>query len=154
MKVLTLHQPWATLLVLGIKTVETRSWQTHYRGKVLIHSSKKPIDYVGMKRNNPAMLAMINDLLLSQRFPLGCIVGSVNIRYVIDSQKWLAESEAMGFDEAVKRESILGDLSPNRFAWSVDEPVIFVKPIPCKGALNLWNLPEELELNLQGLLKL
>lgn len=38
MKVLTLHQPWATLIAAGIKTIETRSWSTRYRGPLAIHA--------------------------------------------------------------------------------------------------------------------
>ena len=38
MKVLTLKQPWATLVAEGVKIYEFRSWKTKYRGKVLIHA--------------------------------------------------------------------------------------------------------------------
>lgn len=42
-KVFTLHQPWASLVALGVKTIETRSWSTKYRGPLAIHSAaKKP----------------------------------------------------------------------------------------------------------------
>ena len=37
-KVLTLKQPWATLVAEGIKKYEFRSWKINYRGKVLIHA--------------------------------------------------------------------------------------------------------------------
>ncbi len=39
MEYLSLHQPWATLLLLGAKRYETRSWRTDYRGPLLIHTS-------------------------------------------------------------------------------------------------------------------
>ena len=38
MKVITLKQPWATLIAEGIKKYEFRSWKTNYRGKILIHA--------------------------------------------------------------------------------------------------------------------
>ena len=38
MKVLTLKQPWATLVAEGIKKYEFRTWKTNYRGKILIHA--------------------------------------------------------------------------------------------------------------------
>lgn len=45
MKALTLHQPWASLIALGVKTVETRSWSTRYRGPLAIHAgAKRPVD--------------------------------------------------------------------------------------------------------------
>ncbi len=40
MKALSLLQPWATLVVIGVKQIETRSWSTAYRGPLLIHASK------------------------------------------------------------------------------------------------------------------
>ena len=43
MKVLSLTEPYATLIKKGIKTIDTRSWKTSYRGKLLIHASSTPI---------------------------------------------------------------------------------------------------------------
>ena len=40
MKIITLRQPWATLVAEGIKKYEFRSWKTNYRGKILIHAGK------------------------------------------------------------------------------------------------------------------
>jgi hypothetical protein len=41
MKALTLWQPWASLIALGAKTIETRSWSTKYRGPLAIHAAKR-----------------------------------------------------------------------------------------------------------------
>ena len=41
MKALTLYQPYASLIAVGAKTIETRSWGTSYRGGLLIHAGKK-----------------------------------------------------------------------------------------------------------------
>lgn len=41
MQVITIRQPWATLIALGEKEYETRSWQTKYRGKLAIHAGKQ-----------------------------------------------------------------------------------------------------------------
>jgi hypothetical protein len=40
MKALSLQQPWAWLMVNGLKNVENRRWQTRFRGPVLVHASK------------------------------------------------------------------------------------------------------------------
>jgi len=42
MKAISLHQPWATWIAEGKKTIETRTWPTRYRGPLLICSSKSP----------------------------------------------------------------------------------------------------------------
>ena len=39
MKVISVLQPWASLIVMGAKKIETRSWQTKYTGELLIHAS-------------------------------------------------------------------------------------------------------------------
>lgn len=70
MKVLTLKQPWATLVAEGIKKYEFRSWRTKYRGKLLIHAGsgidKKEMD----KYKN-----------LNMPFPSKKIIAEKNIAY-------------------------------------------------------------------------
>ena len=69
MKVLTIKQPWATLIMQGDKRFEFRSWQTKYRGDLLIHAGKG-IDKDAMKR-----LAKY----LPDEIPLGKILGKVTL---------------------------------------------------------------------------
>lgn len=44
MKALTIWQPWASLIAIGVKTVETRGWSTEYRGRLAIHAAGRPMD--------------------------------------------------------------------------------------------------------------
>lgn len=48
MKAISIRQPWAQLIVLGIKDIENRSWRTKYRGKVIVHASLK-VDWKAVK---------------------------------------------------------------------------------------------------------
>ena len=41
MKALSVKEPWASLIRSGKKTIETRTWNTNYRGKLLICTSQK-----------------------------------------------------------------------------------------------------------------
>lgn len=41
MKALSIRQPWALLIVQGIKDIENRGWSTAYRGDLLIHASRQ-----------------------------------------------------------------------------------------------------------------
>jgi hypothetical protein len=41
MKILSIRQPWASLIATGAKDVENRTWPTRYRGPVLIHASQR-----------------------------------------------------------------------------------------------------------------
>jgi hypothetical protein len=45
MKTLSVRQPYASLICGGIKKIENRSWDTPYRGKLLIHASGRPLAY-------------------------------------------------------------------------------------------------------------
>jgi hypothetical protein len=42
MKAISLSQPWASAIALDLKSIETRSWQTKYRGRIAIHASARP----------------------------------------------------------------------------------------------------------------
>lgn len=42
MKALSIKDPWASLILKGEKTIETRTWKTKYRGRLLLCCSKKP----------------------------------------------------------------------------------------------------------------
>ena len=71
MKVLSLTEPYATLIKMGIKTIETRSWKTNYRGELYIHASstKIPKEY----RNNLELMALVS----KEELNYGNIIGSV-----------------------------------------------------------------------------
>ena len=45
MKTLSLWQPFAQAISLGIKKHETRGWKTDYRGPLAIHAAKKIFSY-------------------------------------------------------------------------------------------------------------
>jgi hypothetical protein len=49
MKTLSIRQPYATLVCKGIKNVENRTWNTKYRGKLLIHASGKSLAWPELK---------------------------------------------------------------------------------------------------------
>ena len=69
MKVLTIKQPWATLIIQGDKRFEFRSWKTKYRGELLIHAGKG-IDKEAVKRL---------EKYLPKELPIGKILGKVTL---------------------------------------------------------------------------
>ena len=60
MKVLTLFQPWATLVILGEKKIETRSWKTNYRGEIAIHAGKK---WIKVYLKNPIIQIYLKNII-------------------------------------------------------------------------------------------
>ena len=41
MRAISLWQPWATAIAVGVKQIETRHWKTDYRGPIAIHAAKR-----------------------------------------------------------------------------------------------------------------
>ncbi len=152
MKALSLLQPWASLVVLGHKKIETRSWNTKYRGELLIHAS------AGKKENQRTTYLDFQQQFFNlelPRFkdlPFGAIIGKVNL---IDTFK-IEEAETIinhnedlfgisditdndAWIKAVEQEKAFGDYSEGRYGWLFSEPVIFNPPVPAKGSLSIWN---------------
>ena len=123
MKVLTIKQPWATLIKQGDKRFEFRSWQTKYRGDLLIHAGKG-IDKEAMKR----LVKYLPD-----EIPLGKILGKVTL---VDCIRMCPE-----FKEILLKENsdiyTKSSFSEN-FAWQVEDVQVFGEPIEAKGHLSLW----------------
>lgn len=123
MKVLTIKQPWATLIMQGDKSFEFRSWQTKYRGDLLIHAGKG-IDKEAMKR-----LAKY----LPEEIPLGKILGKVTL---VDCIRMCPEFKEM----LLKENSDIYTKSSfsENFGWQVENVQVFDEPIEAKGHLSLW----------------
>lgn len=78
MRALSIRQPWAWLIAHGFKDVENRPWNTHYRGRFLIHAAKT----LPGKREMADIRAMIRlefHIELPHDFELGGIVGEAEI---------------------------------------------------------------------------
>src|SRR5665647_3908800 len=83
MKVITIWQPYATLLITDIKKYETRSWKTKHRGLIGIHAAKKPIKDVAKLLPEDVQRA-INAIVLKHKekkmtFKLGAIIGTAEL---------------------------------------------------------------------------
>ncbi len=72
MKVITLKQPWATLVAEGLKKYEFRSWKFNYRGEILIHAGKG-IDKEAMKKFEHLNLNYPHSKIIAKVKILDCI---------------------------------------------------------------------------------
>lgn len=63
MKAITIKEPWADMIAYGDKTIETRTWNTAYRGPLLICSSKTPHTDNSGKALAIAILAAVRPML-------------------------------------------------------------------------------------------
>ena len=127
MKALTLTQPWATLVALGYKQIETRSWTTKYRGKLYIHAAKGfPRDAKEFASEEAALGR------IPKRIPLGAIVATARL---VDVRK--TEEVSLEISGLERR---LGDYYPGRYAWLLEDIEPQPEPIPWRGALGLFNI--------------
>ena len=128
---LSLLQPWATLVVMGLKTIETRSWRTAYRGSVLIQAS------LGKKgkilATEPPFSKYIPDF---EALPFGAIIGQVQLDDVVPVEHLFFSNAKLA--ALTLEEKAFGDYTKGRYAWLLSEPVMFDEPIPVKGGLGLW----------------
>ena len=120
MKVLSLIEPYATLIKNGVKTIETRSWKTNYRGKLYIHASATKIPKEYEKNKELMSLVDINNL------NYGNIICSCEL---VDCIKMT--------DEFIN--DITGIYDNGRYAWILENIEQLDEPIKAKGKLNIWD---------------
>lgn len=123
MKALSLKQPWAGLIAVGLKTIETRTWQTNYRGDVLILASQT-VDKEASRHFEKEYSKEENWGHLAEYFKPGLAVCITEI-YDCRPMTELDEEEAC--------------CSKYPGAWSfLLRNTRLIKPFPAKGALNIF----------------
>lgn len=152
MRTLTLTQPWASLVAIGAKRIETRSWRTDYRGPVAIHAGKGLADmsndeYIRLCFSEPFRSALGPHYETVKDIPRGVIVALARLvdcdhtYYFTDgimNKEWMEQYE---------REREFGNYDKGRFAWLLADVQRLAQPIPARGALGLWDWqpPEDLK---------
>jgi hypothetical protein len=133
-KVLTLTQPWASLVALGHKRVETRSWRPSRSkyGVIAIHAAK---GYPKRAREFALTEYLVGRL--PERVPLGAIVA---VAVLAKCER----TEDVGRTVSAL-ECHLGDFSRGRWAWFLEDVHTLSEPVPCRGALGLWECSEGLD---------
>ena len=133
MKALTLYQPWATLVAIGEKTIETRSWPTKHRGFLLIHAAAEfPVCTRGLCALTPFAEALAKHNLQRDDLPTGKILA------IADLVDCIPTGDLRG--PLPPNERAFGDYRPGRYAWFLrGVRVVFDPPIPAKGNRRLWN---------------
>lgn len=72
MKVLTIKEPWASMILNGEKTIETRTWRTKYRGLCLLHASKNPRSEISGKIFAVAKIVDCKPMTQDDELPAKC----------------------------------------------------------------------------------
>ena len=131
---LSLIQPWATLMAIGAKKIETRSWGTPYRGWLAIHASKGfPRECIDLCFDSPfadvlsaAGIGTPGDLPRGQVLCVGRVVD------VVSTNLWTPDPDS--------NEYAFGGYGPDRFGWKFED-IKRIKAFEAKGSLSIWHLP-------------
>jgi hypothetical protein len=128
MKLLTVRQPFASLIVasVGAKDIENRPVQTRLRGRIGIHSGR-------------ALHGLASEQVRADaeagRLPLGAVIGTVQLVGC-----HLAGSP--GCTPLECHQSVWAQFSRDGqkpiWHWELEGPRRFVTPIPARGQLGFW----------------
>ena len=157
MRLISLWEPWATLMALGAKRVETRSWSTSYPGWLAIHASKGGLS----KRDLADYLAKPEFAWALQGATLspGRIVAVVKL---VDCCPTVDAIPNPAYPSVFRKyphldtrqERAFGDYHAGRWAWVTDRVLGLTEPIPFKAKQGLCMVPEDVVQVLAGALKL
>ena len=130
MKVLTIREPWASLIVNGYKEYEFRSWKTNYRGKILIHAGLK-LETGIIERFKEYNLEYQKGVIIGEADLVDCIL--VDNNFISE----LREINSIVYGNSNHDET---------YAWKLENIKKYDKVIPVTGKLGLWNYySDELE---------
>jgi hypothetical protein len=150
MKALTILQPWASLIAIGAKQIETRSWPTNYRGPLAIHAGKRIDLEITRQRLNDAGLVIVQDVPLGFVIAIADLVDCVEVKHqycdrISGTTKLiiLPFKAELSTSKIIKgNELALGDYTPGRYAWILAN-VRRIDPVPAKGKQRLWEWESE-----------
>lgn len=149
MKILTLWGPYATLMAIGAKTIETRSWYTSYRGPLVIHAAKGGSKNYLYPAKMDGTLHLFEKALEGVQVMPGHIVGVVNIvGCYLTGSKVFGPGAELGIrrpwvSALSEQEISFGDYSLDRYGWITELPFRLPDPIPYKGGQGLRDLDQK-----------
>lgn len=142
-RVLTLTQPWASLLAVGAKLFETRGWQTKWRGPLAIHAASGP----GKFKVETLRQMCHTEPFKSALQKAGLYYGGAGVWDMLPRGEIIAVCDLSGcwptedFNFAKfagTPELSFGDFGPNRYAWVPLGVRQLSKPLPAVGKQGLW----------------
>jgi len=146
MKAISLWQPWATFMALGLKRFETRSWPTAYRGPLAICAAK-----IRIKEFAPDLMGRLLETEYYQpedqtvadtldRLPYGAVLCVVEVVGCVPTELYTKAHYPLS-----RLESDLGDYSARRWVWQTTNLRRLLSTVPVIGRQGLFDLPPEIE---------
>ena len=159
MRALSLTQPWASLVATGAKQIETRSWSTPVRGPIAIHAAK---NFPAWAKENciysyfqralePIGINSLDDLHL---LPTGAIIAVADLAACVSTNGGVLNLDGKTYKAPLPGtpENAFGDFSRNRYMYFLENVCQLPEPIPCRGALSFWEVPEDINQQILNLI--
>ncbi|KAL0322522.1 UNVERIFIED_CONTAM: Activating signal cointegrator 1 [Sesamum angustifolium] len=148
---LTMHQPWASLLVYGIKRVEGRSWPAPVRGRLWIHAASKipePETIRAMEDFYREIYAMngITDVKFPEHYPVSRLLGCVDVVGCVTCEE-LVNWEELPASHIHARNLNLpttGETRKTAFCWLCEQPQKLIIPFEMRGYQGVYNLEKKI----------
>jgi hypothetical protein len=131
MKALSLWQPWASLIAIGAKRYETRSWPTRYRGPLLICAAKT--------MNREVQRALLDVEIQKAMVGAGITIIPFGMAVCLVDLVGCYPTEAMS-KEQIGADLPFGDFTPGRYAWKLED-LRKVPPFAVNGKQGLFDVP-------------
>jgi len=125
MKVLSVRQPWAWLIMQAGKDIENRSWATNYRGPLAIHAARRYDDMPSVHTALRRMCRAGVTVPEPDELTYGAIIGVVDL---VDCVQGIKSPWAF----------------KGHWHWVLENPRP-VEPIPLRGQLGLFDLPTKVK---------
>jgi hypothetical protein len=144
-KCLSLWQPWASLIAIGAKRIETRGYWTNHRGPLVIHAAKNTSEMYLLETDDflwPLLDAKLldydlaNHQLCGHSLPLGAAVALVDLVDCVSSDKIRPSLS--------QQERAFGNYAPGRFGYILENIRPFKEAIPLRGAQGFFNVDSSL----------
>jgi hypothetical protein len=131
MKAISLWQPWATAMAIGLKQIETRHWLPSHRGLLAIHAAKR---WTREEREWAEVLAEAHGHPILANPPLGAVVAT---GFLVRAERTEAVEPRI-----TSTEYEFGNYARGRYAWIFEDIVGLAEPVTCNGAQGFFELGE------------
>ena len=134
MRVLSIKEPFASLICEGIKHIEPRRWKSNYRGEIYIHASRAKVPKNDERINR--LIKMLNDKELN--------MGKIICKCKLVDCVYMTEEYIKDMKENNEIEYLCGHYEVGRYSWVLEDVEVLDEKIEAKGRLGIWHYNDRL----------
>lgn len=137
---ISIHQPWASFLVHGIRIGEGRTWYTPYRGKLWIASSGAHVSRSDCEKYENTYRLLRGDIIFPADYPSGCLLGCVDLVDCLTQEQYLSEFPNGEIEDP--------------YVFICENPQVSSVRYPIRGKPNIYKLDEKIHKAAKNSLKM